>query len=165
LPRLRFSTEGEQFYTDAHSGYCHGSFRQVFTDKKSKIARARRYSASFASPPCGEWQTLLRHRNDRPELNPLALGRPQIPAQVSAPVRPGEVLPRLNAGRFGFPRGRGRPAPTEANKDEIGLRKILVGGVQGALAPTSCETEQLRSKKPRLSGAVSTSAISQIRPR
>jgi hypothetical protein len=38
---------------------------------------------------------------------PLALARPQIPAQLSASVRPGEVLPRLNVGRFGFP-GRGR---------------------------------------------------------
>jgi hypothetical protein len=40
---------------------------------------------------------------------PLALGRPQIPAQLSASVRPGEVLPRLNAGRFGFP-GEGPPS-------------------------------------------------------
>jgi hypothetical protein len=23
--------------------------------------------ASFASPPCGEWKSLLRHRSDRPK--------------------------------------------------------------------------------------------------
>src|ERR1700720_253073 len=65
-----------------------------------KIARAMRgvtpaLSACrrpFASPPCGEWKSLLRHRSDRPRLNSLALGRPQIPAQLSAPVRPGGVL-------------------------------------------------------------------------
>src|ERR1700730_9194661 len=56
---------------------------------------------------------------------PLALGRPQILAQLSASVRPGEVLPRLNAGRFAFP-GKGRPAPTKPNKTETEFRKILV---------------------------------------
>ena len=49
--------------------------------------------------------------------------------------------------------GRGRrPAPTKPNNNEIGLRKILVGAGQGALAPTSCESERLRSKSPAGAG-------------
>ena len=49
--------------------------------------------------------------------------------------------------------GRGRrPAPTKPNNNEIGLRKILVGAGQGALAPTSCESERLRNKSPAGAG-------------
>ena len=63
------------------------------------------------------------------------------------------ALPGLSAGRFGFPVGRGRrPAPTKPNNNEIGLRKILVGAGQGALAPTSCESERLRGKSPAGAG-------------
>jgi hypothetical protein len=52
-----------------------------------------------------------------------------------------------------FPVGRGRrPAPTKPNNNEIGLRKILVGAGQGALAPTSCESERLRGKSPAGAG-------------
>jgi hypothetical protein len=53
---------------------------------------------------------------------------------------------------FGLLGGRGHPAPTEPNKDEIGLRKILVGSGQGALAPTSCETERVQSRSPAGAG-------------
>jgi hypothetical protein len=60
---------------------------------------------------------------------------------------------------FGLLGGRGHPAPTEPNKDEIGLRKILVGAGQGALAPTSCETERVQSRSPAGSGAVGTSLL------
>jgi hypothetical protein len=51
-----------------------------------------------------------------------------------------------------FRGGRGRPAPTKPNNNEIGLRKILVGAGQGALAPTSCESERLRNKSPAGAG-------------
>jgi hypothetical protein len=46
-----------------------------------------------------------------------------MPAQISAPVRRGKALPGLNAGRLDY-WGRGRPAPTEPNKNQIRLRKI-----------------------------------------
>ena len=46
----------------------------------------------------------------------------------------------------------GRPAPTEPNKNEIDRRKVVVGAGQGALAPTSCKSERLRSKSPAGAG-------------
>jgi hypothetical protein len=50
-----------------------------------------------------------------------------------------------------FRGGRGRPAPTEPHKNQIGLRKILIDAGQGALAP-SHKFEQLRSKSPAPAG-------------
>src|SRR6202048_2818619 len=79
---------------------------------------------------------------------PLALGRPQILAQLSASVRPGEVLPSLNAGRFGFP-GKGRPAPTKPNKTETEFRKILVGTGRGVR-----RAEATRPHAPKPHGVV-----------
>jgi hypothetical protein len=55
-----------------------------------------------------------------------APGRPQIPAQLSAPVRRGEVLPRLNAGRFGT-RGRAAQHLHKQVKAAMALRKLPGG--------------------------------------
>src|SRR6202048_5440617 len=85
----------------------------------------------FASPPCGEWKSLPRHRSNRPQLNCLALGRPQIPAQLSASVRPGGSFTEAKCWAVRFPVGRGRPAPTKPNKTETEFRKVLVGTGRG----------------------------------
>src|ERR1700730_12144403 len=53
---------------------------------------------------CG---SLLRHGSNRPQLNCLALGRPQIPAQLSAPVRPGGSLTEAKCWAVRFPCGGG----------------------------------------------------------
>jgi hypothetical protein len=65
---------------------------QIERAMRGRYSRSFGLSASIASLPCGEWKSLLRHRSDRPKLNSLALGRPQIPVQLSAPVRRGESL-------------------------------------------------------------------------
>jgi hypothetical protein len=58
-----------------------------------------------------------------------------MPVQVSAPVRRGKALPGLNAGRLDYPGGRGRPAPTEPNKNQIRLRKIARRCPSGRVGP------------------------------
>jgi hypothetical protein len=78
---------------------------------------------------------------------PLALGRPQIPAQLSASVRPGEVLPRLNAGRFGFPGG----GAAQHLQNQIRPRQ---SSARFSSVPVGACAEQ----KPRRSGAVFISA-------
>ena len=88
-----------------------------------------------------------------PVTETLALGRPQIPAQLSAPVRPGGSLTEAKCWAVRFPEGRGgRPAPTEPNKNEIDRRKVVVGALKGALASTSCESERVQSRSPAGAG-------------
>ena len=38
----------------------------VSTGDAGRYSRSFGLSASVASPPCGEWKSLLRHRSDRP---------------------------------------------------------------------------------------------------
>src|ERR1700730_1438316 len=78
---------------------------------------------------CG---SLLRHGSNRPQLNCLALGRPQIPAQLSAPVRPGGSLTEAKCWAVRFPCGGGRPAPISANKTYREFRKIALAARSAA---------------------------------
>jgi hypothetical protein len=63
-----------------------------------------------------------------------------MPVQLSAPARRGKALPGLNAGRL-VTWGRGRPAPTEPNKNQTKFRKIVVdagrvGGTVWVILPS-----------------------------
>jgi hypothetical protein len=71
---------------------------------------------------------------------PLALGRPQIPAQLSASVRPGEVLPRLNAGRFGFLWGGAAQHLQNQIRTRLGYARFSSG--QSGPASSACEWER-----------------------
>jgi hypothetical protein len=113
---------------------------------------AGRYSRSFglSASVCIAALRRVEKPTASPQRSPvsesLALGRPQIPGQLSAPVRPGGSLTEAKCWAVRFPEGRGgRPAPTEPNKNEIDRRKVVVGALGGgsplALIQTGAEQE------------------------
>jgi hypothetical protein len=82
------------------------------------IAALRRVEKPTASP------------QQSPVTESLALGRPQIPGQLSASVRPGGSLTEAKCWAVRFPVGRGRPAPTRPSKNQIDCRKVVVGALR-----------------------------------
>src|ERR1700730_3221755 len=73
-----------------------------------------------------------------------AITAPEIPlahsAQLSAPVRPGEVLPRLNAGRFGFLWGGAAQHLQNQIRTRLGYARFSSG--QSGPASSACEWER-----------------------
>jgi hypothetical protein len=61
-------------------------------------------------------------------------------AQLSAPVRPGEVLPRLNAGRFGFLWGGAAQHLQNQIRTRLGYARFSSG--QSGPASSACEWER-----------------------
>jgi hypothetical protein len=104
--------------------------RQTYLQKKS-VLQAIQPTASPQQSPVTE---------------SLALGRPQIPGQLSASVRPGGSLTEAKCWAVRFPVGRGRPAPTRPSKNQIDCRKVVVGALRvhwplRHASPNECRAE------------------------
>jgi hypothetical protein len=124
-------------------------YRPACRQLSTKAPRASALSKQLASQSLQD-DELVEKPTASPQQSPvtesLALGRPQIPGQLSASVRPGGSLTEAKCWAVRFPVGRGRPAPTRPSKNQIDCRKVVVGALRvhwplRHASPNECRAE------------------------